>query len=139
MEACLVSISPLCAISSPQCAPTDSAELFTEAFFSRLVGTQFADHITCVAPAVLFQFEHTLSQLTCSTHTHTHTHTHTLFSLNMSENISFLFMFHVAHLLARLSRAIQHNFSPLAGTQFSDCYMCLPSTHFVWVCTNHPI
>ena len=100
VQACFVSISHLCAISSPQCAPIGSAELCTDPFFSRLAGAQFADHINCLAPAVLFQFEHTLSQFTCFTHIRT------FFSLNMSEYISFLFMFHVAHLLARLSRAI---------------------------------
>ena len=75
----------------------------------------------------------TLSEFTCFRHIHT------FFSLNMSEYILFLFMFYVAHLLARLSRAIQHNFSRLAGAQFTDCYICLPNTHSVWVCTNHPI
>ena len=47
-------------------------------------------------------------------------------------------MFHVPHLLVRLSRAIQHIFSRLAGTQYTDCITCLTSTHFVWVCTHHP-
>ena len=40
-------------------------------YFSRLAGAQFADHITCLAPAILFQFEHTLRQLNRFTHTHT--------------------------------------------------------------------
>ena len=135
VPACFFSISlyRFYAISSPQCAPLGSAELFTDPFFSRLTGAQFADHITCLAPAVLFQFEHTLSQFTCFTHIHT------FFILNMSEYTLFLFMFHVAHLLARLSKAIQDNFSCLADAQFTDCYICLPSTHIVWVCTNHPI
>ena len=55
----------------------------------------------------------------------------------MSEYVSFCFMFHVPHLLARLNRAIQHIFSCLASAQFTDCITCLTSTHFVWVCTNH--
>ena len=73
-----------------------------------------------------------LIQFTCFTHIHT------FFSLNMSEYVSFCFMFHVPHLLARLSRATQHIFSRLADAQYTDCNICLPSTHFVWVCTNHP-
>ena len=111
VPACFVSISlyRFYAISSPQWAPLSSAELFTDPFFSRLAGAQFADNITCLPPAVLFQFEHTLSQFTCFTHIHT------FFSLNMSEYISFLFMFHVAHLLARLSRAIQYNLVAWSG------------------------
>ena len=133
VQACFVSISHLRSISSPQCADIGSAELFNDPFFSHLTGAQFANHITCLAPAVLFQFEHTLSHFTCFTHIHT------FFSLNMSEYILFIFMFHVVHLLARLSRAIQHNFSGLAGALFTDCYICLSSTHFVWVCTNHAI
>ena len=117
VPACFVSISlyRFYAISSPQCAPLGSAELFNDPFFSRLAGAQFADNITYLPPAILFQFEHTLSQFTCFTHIHT------FFSLNMSEYILFLFMFHVVHLLVRLSRAIQHNFSRLAGAQFTDC------------------
>ena len=72
-----------------------------------------------------------LSQFTCFTHIHT------FFSLNFSEYVSFCFMFHVPHLLARLSGAIQHIFSCLAGAQYTDCNTCLPSTYFIWVCTNH--
>ena len=56
----------------------------------------------------------------------------------MSEYVSFCFMFHVPHLLAKPSRAIQHIFSHLAGTKYTDCITCLASTHFGWVCTNHP-
>ena len=74
-----------------------------------------------------------LSQLTCFTHIHT------FFSLDMSEYVSFCFMFHVSHLLARLSRAIQHIFSRLAGAQYTDCNTCLPSIHFVCACTIIPI
>ena len=48
-------------------------------------------------------------------------------------------MFHVAHLLARLRRAIQYDFSYLDGAQFIDFYICLPNTHSVSVYTNHPI
>ena len=102
----------MCHFFTPVCSHRLSRAIH-RTFFSRLAGAQFADRITCLAIAVLFQFEHTLSQLTCFTHTHTHAHT--FFSLNMSENILFLFMLHVAHLLARLSRAILHNFSRLAG------------------------
>ena len=58
--------------------------------------------------------------------------------LNMSQYLSFCFMFDVPHPLARLSRVIQHIFSRLAGAQYSDCITYLANTHFVWVCTNHP-
>ena len=47
-------------------------------------------------------------------------------------------MFHVPHLLARISRAIQHILSCLAGAQTTDWITCLAITHFAWVCTNHP-
>ena len=56
----------------------------------------------------------------------------------MSEYVSFCFMLHVPHLLARLSRAIQQIFIRLASAQYTDYITCLASTHFVWICTNHP-
>ena len=51
----------------------------------------------------------------------------------MSEYVLFCFMFHVPHVLARVSRAIQHIFSQLAGTQYTECITYLASTHFVYV------
>ena len=77
-------ISFMCHFFTPVCSHRLSSAIH-QTFFSRLAGAQFADRITCLAPAVLFQFEHTLSKLTCFTHahTHTHTHTHTFFSLNI--------------------------------------------------------
>ena len=85
-------------------------------------------------PAILFQFEHSItSQPVQLFHL-----VHTFFSLNMSKYVLFCFMFHVLHLLARLSGAIQHIFNHLAGAQYTDCITCLASTHFAWVYTNHP-
>ena len=73
------------------------------------------------------------SQFTCFTYIHK------FFSLNMSEYVSFCFMFHVPDLIVRLSRAIhQHIFSRPAGTQYTDCITYLAITHFVLVCTNYP-
>ena len=73
-------------------------------------------------PAILFQFEHSItSQPVQLFHL-----VHTFFSLNMSKYVLFCFMFHVLHLLARLSGAIQHIFNHLAGALFA------------WVYTNHP-
>ena len=63
-----------------------------------------------------------LSQFTCFTHIHR------FFSLNLSEYVSFCFMFHAPHLLARLSKAIQYIFSHLAGAQYTIC-ITLPHQH----------
>ena len=57
----------------------------------------------------------------------------------MSEFISFCFVFHVPHLIARLSRTIHpHIFSRLTGAQYTDCVTCLAKTRSVLVCTNYP-
>ena len=86
------------------------------------------------SPAFLFQFELKITFQPV----HFFTYIHTFFSLNMSQYVSFRFMFHVPHLIARLSRAIQHIFRRLAGTQYTDSITCLANTHFVLVCTNYP-
>ena len=65
------------------------------------------------------------------------THIHSFFSLNMSEYVSFCFMFHVPHLLARLSRAIQHIFRRLAGAQYTDC-ITLPHQHTLCLGLHKP-
>ena len=105
-------------ISPSQCTSKGSAERST--------------HTILVEPAGL-STQLPFSQFTCFLYIHT------FFSLNMSEYVSFCFMFHVPHLIARLIRAIhQHIFSRLAGTQYTDCITCLANTHFVLVCTNYP-
>ena len=125
-------ISFMCHFFIPVC----SAELFTEPFLVAWL----AHNLLTTLPALHQPFCFSLSTLSGSwIVSHTHTHAHSFFSLNMSESILFLSMFHVVHLLGRLSRAIQNNFSCLAIAQITDCYICLPSTHFVWVSTNHPI
>ena len=55
----------------------------------------------------------------------------------MSEYVSFCFMFHVPHLLARLSRAIQHIFRHLAGAQYTDC-ITLPHQHTLCLGLHKP-
>ena len=55
----------------------------------------------------------------------------------MSEYVSFCFMFHVPHLLARLSRAIQHIFSRLVGAQYTDC-ITLPHQHALCLGLHKP-
>ena len=55
----------------------------------------------------------------------------------MSEYVLFCFMFHVPHLLARLSRAIQHIFSRLVGAQYTDC-ITLPHQHALCLGLHKP-
>ena len=62
-------ISFLSHIFTPVCSNRPSRAIH-QTFFSCLAGAQFADHITYLAPVILLQFEHTLSQLTCFTHTY---------------------------------------------------------------------
>ena len=72
VQTCFVFIFHLCVISSSMCSHRLSRANHRP-FFSCLAGAQFADHITCLAPAVLFQFEHTIaSQPIHLFHTHTH-------------------------------------------------------------------
>ena len=124
-------ISFICHFFIPVCSHKFSRAIYWS-FFSRLAGAQFADYITCLATShfVSVWAHNRLSASSLASHIHTHS------LVWMSEYVSFCFMFHVPHLLARLSRAIQHIFSHLAGAQYTDCITCLSSTHFVWVCMS---
>ena len=70
--------------------------------FSRPAGAQFAYCITCLATShfVSFRANNCLSARSLVSYIHP------LFRLNMSEYVLFHFMFHVPHLIVRLSRAI---------------------------------
>ena len=100
-------------------------------------------------PAILFQFEHSItSQPVQLFHL-----VHTFFSLNMSKYVLFCFMFHVLHMLARLSGAIQHILIPwlahntLIALPASPAHTLLGSTQtiptspvylylWVWTCLH---